>query len=243
MIAIHATSRRRARAAPRAGLLALVLFVHAACREGEPPADAAATPRSWPPGTVLVLDDVPIVADDVDRIGSDYALLEPQDTLLQLRRLALSNTIIPTIAARKLDPERRARARELAESYRASLVADAMPSGPLTGPMETERKGDFRELGFALWSTALPLQPGAWSEVLETPGSFHLLRVRSREEGSLPSLTRFTIGLFAFPYLDDGTTSAVIDAAIDRSRLRILDETWRDAVPAALRYRLHAENP
>jgi len=36
--------------------------------------------------------------------------------------------------------------------------------------------------------------------------------------------------------------AADIEAALDRSRLTILDEAWRDAVPAALRYRLHAEN-
>ena len=79
--------------------------------------------------------------------------------------------------------------------------------------------------------------------MFESPGSFHLLRVKSREEGSLPSLTRFTIGLFSFPYLDGETARADIEAAIDRSHLIILDDAWRDAVPAALRYRLHAENP
>jgi len=220
-------------------LLVLVLVGALACNEAEERAAVC----SHPAGTVLLVNDVPIRAEEVDRVGSDYALLEPQDSLLQLRRLALATTILPTIAAQGIDPEARTRARELAESYRAALVAGEMPSGPLAGPMELERSGRFSELGFLLWRNALPLQPGTWSEIFESPGSFHLLRVKSREEGSLPSLTRFTIGLFHFPYLKAETAQADTEAAIDRSRLSILDESWRDAVPASFRYRMHAENP
>lgn len=220
-------------------LLAFVLLGSLACQEAEEPAPI----RSHPAGTVLVVNDVPILAEEVDSIGSDYALLEPQDSPLQLRRLALATTILPTIAAQGIDPEARTRARELAESYRAALVAGEMPSGPLAGPMELERSGQFSDLGFLLWRNALPLQPEAWSEIFESPGSFHLLRVKSREEGSLPSLTRFTIGLFHFPYLKAETAQADTEAALDRSRLSILDEAWRDAVPASFRYRMHAENP
>lgn len=226
-----------------ANLFALVLFGAVACSKAENQATARALDRSHPAGTVLVVNGVPILAEEVDRIGSDYALLEPQDSLLQLRRLALANAILPTIAARAIDPDGRTRARELAESYRAALLAGELPSGPLSGPMELERSGQFTDLGFLLWRTAMPLQPGTWSEILESPGSFHLLRVKSREEGSLPSLTRFTIGLFHFPYLKPETAHTDAEAAIDRSQLIILDETWRDAVPYALRHRMHAENP
>jgi len=243
MTATPAHTLRGAIAAPCAGIIALALFSSSTCREAESPASAGPAGRSWPAGTVLVVNDVPILADDVDRIGSDYALIEPQDSLNQLRSLAIADTIVPKIAAQGIDPERRARARELAERYRESLLADALPSGPLTGPMEVERSGQFRDLGFALWRTAHPLAIGTWSEVLETPGCFHVLRVKSREEGSLPSLTRFTIGVFNFPYVDVETARADLEAAIDRSHLIILDDAWRYAVPAALRYRLHAENP
>ncbi len=34
-----------------------------------------------------------------------------------------------------------------------------------------------------------------------------------------------------------------LEAALDRSRLTIVDPAWRDAVPAAWRYRLYVENP
>ncbi|MFN0009269.1 MAG: hypothetical protein ACKVXR_15300 [Planctomycetota bacterium] len=224
-------------------LVVLVLFGAVACDEAQDPATARAHDRAYPPGTVLVVNDVPIRAEEVDSVGSNYALLEPQDSLLQLRRLALATTILPTIAAQGIDPEARTRARELAQSYRAALLAGELPPGPLAGPMEVERTGQFTDLGFLLWRNVLPLQPGAWSEIFESPGSFHLARVKSREEGSLPSLTRFTIGLFHFPYLKAETAHADTEAAIDGSHLSILDEAWRDAVPAKLRYRMNAENP
>ena len=220
-------------------VLALVLLGAVACRKTE----ARATAPVYPAGTVLAVNDVPILAEEVDRLGSDYALLEPQDSLLQLRRLALANVILPTAAVQRIDPDARARARTLAESYRSSLLAGSLPEGPLTGPMETERSGQFTDLGFLIWRNALPLQPGTWSEIFESPGSFHLLRVKSREEGSLPSLTRFTIGLFHFPYLSAETAHTDTEAAIDRSQLHILDEAWRDAVPYALRHRMNAEKP
>lgn len=243
MTASPAIPLRGARAAAFAGLCALALVSVLACRKAGPTAGAEAAARSWPAGTVLVMNEVPILAEEIDRIGSDFALIEPEDTPTQLRRLSIARSIVPSIAAQSIDPQRRASARELAESYRAACLVDSLPAGPMTGPTETEISGDFNDLGFALWRTALPLQPGAWSEIVETAGCFHLLRIKSREEGSLPSRTRFTIGLFNFPYLDAETARADIEAAIDRSRLIILDETWRDAVPASLRYRLHAENP
>jgi len=243
MTATPAIPLRGARSAPWAGLFALAWIPVAACGEGESVQSAAAAPKVWPPGTVLVVNDVPVSAEAVDRIGNDFALIEPQDSLLQLRRLSIANTIVPTLAVQAVDPERRERERARAETYRTALLEGELPSGPLAGPMEEERQGDFGGLGFALWRTAMSLEPGVWSEVVETAGCFHLVRVKTREEGSLPSLTRFTIGLFNFPYLDAETALADTEAAIDRSRLIILDEAWRDAVPAELRYRLHAENP
>jgi len=210
------------------------------------PASATASkpaPAAFPAGTVLVMNDVPIRADEVEELASEYAMLEPHDTPTQLRRIALSLTIFPRIAAAAIDAGRRAGAQKLAEAYRAELKNGDMPPGPLTGPMENEHTGAFADLGFDFWRMAKDLQPGSWSPVFEAPGCFYVLRVKTRKEGSLPSLTRLTIGTFAFPYLDAATAQADIEAALDRSRLTILDDTWRDAVPAALRYRFHVESP
>jgi hypothetical protein len=228
---------------PAAWAGVLLAFVPpGACSKPLSPAHPDPSPNR-PPGSVLVLNGTPIHPEEVDEVGDAYAFLEPQDTPLQLRRIALSRSVFPRIAAQGLEPARRTEAEKLARSYRSALEAGNLPAGPLAGPMEIERKGRFLDLGFEMWRTALQAEPGKWSQVLETPGSFHILRVKSREEGSLPSLTWFTIGVFDFPYLDPETARATIEAALDRSRLTILDESWRDAVPAAWRYRLHAESP
>jgi hypothetical protein len=221
----------------------LLLLAIAACGEERNAETAAAERKDWPPDTVLVLNGRPILAEEVDRVGSDFALLEPQDTPLQLRRLAVSNVFIPLIAAQGIDADRRARAQALAQEYAAAIAKGELAPGPLAGPMEIEREGSFSGLGFAMWRTAVQLGVGEWSAILETPGSFHLIRVKSREEGSLPALTRFRIGAIDFPYLDAETAKADLEAALDRSRLTILDPTWRDAVPADWRYRLHVESP
>jgi hypothetical protein len=186
---------------------------------------------------------VPIRAEDVDAVGSAYAILEPQDTPLELRRLALTGSIFPRIAARSIDEKRRAEAEELAKTYLRALEAGSLPEGPLAGPIEIERTGTFREIGFDLWRAAIELEPGHWSGILETAGSYHVVRVKSRKEASLAGLTRITIGAFDFPFVQVETAKADIEAALDRARLTIVDPEWRDAVPAVWRYRLHVENP
>jgi hypothetical protein len=196
-----------------------------------------------PAGTVLVLNDVPIRADEVDEVGSALAILEPQDTPLQLRKLALTMSIFPRLAAASIDPEARKAARTQAESYRQALEKGTLPSGPLSGPVEIDRTGSFRELGLEVWRAAFGLEPGRWSEIVESPGAFHVVRVKSRKEASLASMTRLTIGTFDFPFVQIETAEADLEAALDRSRLVIVDPSWRDAVPAAWRYRLHVENP
>jgi len=224
-------------------LIASALTLALACSKPASATSARPATGTLPAGTVLVMNDVPIRADEVEELASLYAMLEPHDTPTQLRRIALSLTVFPRIAAASIDAERRAGAQKLAESWHAELGKGDMPPGPLTGPMESEHTGAFADLGFDFWRMASDLQPGSWSPVFETPGCFYVLRVKTRKEGSLPSLTRFTIGTFAFPYLEAATAHADIEAALDRSRLTILDDTWRDAVPAALRYRFHVESP
>ena len=186
---------------------------------------------------------MPIRAEEVDAVGSAYAILEPMDTPLELRKLALTGSIFPRIAARSIDEKRRAEAEEQAKTYLRALEAGTLPEGPLAGPIEIGRTGNFRDLGFDIWRAAIELEPGPWSGVLETPGAYHLLRVKSRKEASLAGMTTLTIGAFDFPFVQVETARADIEAALDRSHLTIVDPEWRDAVPAAWRYRLHVENP
>ena len=190
-----------------------------------------------------MLNDIPIRAEEVDAVGSAYAILEPMDTPLQLRKLALTGSIFPRLAARSIDPAKRTQAEELAKTYLRALEAGSLPEGPLAGPIEIDRSGTFRDLGFDLWRGIVDLEPGRWSGILETPGCYHVVRVKDRKEASLAVRARLTIGVFDFPFVQVETAKADLEAALDRAHLTIVDPEWRDAVPAAWRYRLHVENP
>jgi hypothetical protein len=223
----------------RAGGTTLLLLglSSGSCDKTAPPAPV------WPAGTVLALNGVPIAGAEVDEIASTFALLEPQDSLLQLRRLALTRLMFPRIAAAGIDPARRAEMRTKAEEWRAQAVSGSMPKGPLAGPIEREGSGAFVELELVLWKAALDTEVGHWTPVLENVGGFQFLEVKKREEGPLPSLTRFTIGIFDFPYVDTSTRGQAVETALDHANLIIVDESWREAVPESWLYRLHARKP
>jgi hypothetical protein len=217
----------------------LATLAGSACEKPAPPPPAA----SWPPGTVLVMNGQPISAEEVDRIGSDFALLEPADSLLQLRRLALTNVIFPRIATATAHPGERAKMRELAESYRTALVAGTLPAGPLAGPLERDHKGHMLDVGLEIWSFGIEAEIDRWSPVIETVGTFQLARVKKREPGRTPASTELTIGAFDFPYVDVASRRKQVDEAIDHSHLVIVDESWREVVPAAWIYRMRGETP
>jgi hypothetical protein len=221
-------------------LSALVGLPSAACERSTPAAPPA---HAWPAGTVLALNGEAILADEVDRAGGDFALIEPHDSLTHLRRLALTNVIFPRIAAASAEPARRAEMRALAESYRTALEAHTLPSGPLSGPMEVEKKGRLFELGMEVWHFAQDAEIDHWSPVLETVGAFQLARVKKRTSGRTPGMSEFTVGVFDFPYVDTANPRAAVDAAIDRSRLEFVDESWREAVPTAWVYRMRGGTP
>jgi hypothetical protein len=210
-----------------------------ACEKPAAPAPAA----SWPAGTVLVMNGQPISAEEVDRIGADFAQVEPHDSLTQLRRLALTNVIFPRIAAATAYADRRAQMLSQAQSYREALAAGNLPSGPLAGPMEIEHKGGLLDIGMEIWHYALDAQIDRWSPVLETVGSFQIARVRKRWPGRTPALTQFVVGVFDFRYADTSHNRKAIEDAIDHSRLVIVDEAWREIVPTAWIYRMRGETP
>jgi hypothetical protein len=234
------TLRLRSMRALSFGVLSIAATLTGSACERSTPATPA---PSWPAGTVLALNGRPITAAEVDRVGSGFALMEPNDSLAQLRRLALTNVIIPRIAAADANPERRSEMGALAESYRAALVAGTMPPGPLAGPMEEERKGRLFALGLEVWNFALDAEIDRWSPVLETVGAYEIARVKKRMPGPSPGWTEFTVGVFDFPYVDGPDPRRAIDEAIDRSRLVFVDDSWREVVPAAWIYRLHAGTP
>jgi hypothetical protein len=218
------------------GLPMLLALAAAAC-DGAP----APAPRSWPQGTVLALGERPISAAEVDEAAGCIALLEPRDSLEHLRRLALTNVVLPRCAAQAIDPEARRQALALAQQCRSALESDsAVPGGPL--PL-AERKGRMLDLGLELWNAAMPLEPGQWTPVVETAGCFHVARLKEKGTAMLPGLVELTLEVHDFPYLPPDEAHPRIQAQLDRAQLHYVDESWRAFVPLAWQHRLQGGSP
>jgi hypothetical protein len=194
---------------------------------------------AWPVGTVLALGDRPILASEVDEASAPFALLEPQDSLDQLRRLALTNVVLPRCAAQAVDPEARAEARRRAEELQRALAAGR----PVAGAQPLERKGRMLDLGLELWNAVLPLEPGQWTGVVETAGCFQIARLVEKGSGPVPAGVLLTLAVYDFPYLPPEQARERIDAQLDRSHLVYVDETWRTLVPIAWQHRLKGGSP
>jgi hypothetical protein len=187
------------------------------------------TPTEWPDGTALIVNDEPILADHINRLASWISSVDPTATPLHLQRLALTNLVFPCRAARTLSGERWRAALDEAHLKQAELVAT---DGAAPDPGETV-KGSWQELGLASFGAALEAGPGRWSSVIEAPGVFRTVRLDHTSEDGLV----LTVRRVDFRYLDEAELKE-LEPALDASRLRIVDETWREAVPLAWIHRL-----
>jgi len=211
----------------------LLTVLLSALASGAPACSPAAVEEVWPEGTVLVVNDEPILAEQVDRLAGWVSIIEPTATPLHLRRLALTNLVFPHLAARALSGERWRTVLDEARRTRAELVADdgTMPPG---GEPGEEFKGSWQELGLESFGAALETGPGRWSPVIEAPGVFRIVRLEhTSEDGVILTLSRID-----FRYLSEDSLTHELEAALDASRLRIVDEAWREAVPLAWIHRM-----
>jgi len=160
--------------------LALVALPLAAC---QPAAEPAPTPK-FPSCVAFALDErIGIEGHEIDEASVYVERLEPAASPAHLRRLALTNIVLPRHVARLLAPEAHAKAKADAEALRGALAA-----GTYTGPVRADGsmgevvEGGFSELGILPWGVALDLADGEWSEVIEEVGTFAVLRRVARTE-------------------------------------------------------------
>ncbi|MBK7642885.1 MAG: peptidyl-prolyl cis-trans isomerase [Planctomycetes bacterium] len=222
----------------RAGVLACAVLIAVACGKAQ-----VQPAKSWPAGTVLALDGQPILESEVDEAAGMIALLEPRDSIVQLRRLALTNIVLPRCAARAIDPAARDEALRLATQWRTTLDKGLDPAAPAPGPQMLEKQGRILDLGIELWTAAFQSEDGHWTPILETAGCFHIARVQERSTAQLPGQVELTIQSYDFPYVPKDQARAQIDAQLDRSKLEYVDESWRELVPTAWQYRFRRGAP
>jgi hypothetical protein len=214
--------------------------VVAACNPSSGAAPRAEAPaKTWPPGTVLAVDDLAVGAEEVDAVSVYTERIEPHSSAPQLRRLALTNVVLPRALSRLMAPEAREKARQEANAKLASLKRNP----PLPPPNPDGAYGEivtagFTQLGIVPWGVAMDLEDDAWSDVIEEVGRFVIIRRIARIEGALPMATRFKVDVLAFPWLPIETMRGDIEAEHDKHKLTIVDPTWSDIVPELIKHRM-----
>jgi hypothetical protein len=238
---------RRARRAPLGlarrsapAIAALLLAAASACERQESAAEEPPA-RSWPPGTVIAIDGEPILAEEVDLPSAWIERIEPGSSSQHLRRLSLTNVVIPRrIAGAIAGDEARARARAEALATLESLFA--LPEAPATAGEPASVEGNWLELGIVAWGTAMDLAEGRWSGVVEDVGRFVLLRRLGQDPAPVPGAIRVRLELFEFPYLA-GVGRGALEQAYAQHRLEIVDPAWREIVPEHIQYKMGVHQP
>ena len=209
-------------------------------------AAAQALEPSWPAGTVLAVNDEPISAEEVDRVAGDIAFLYPQYSEPHLRRLALTNVFLPRAAVISRHRERAAvqleRCREVAETLSSGSEASTELVDAEGGITMRELRGDFRELGLETWALARHLEPKRWSAPLPLTGRFGLVRLAGTPEGRPPNEI-LTLHILEFAYISARDEASETDAALDASKLHVVDPAWGRLVPERWKYRMRGNNP
>jgi hypothetical protein len=228
---------------PRSLVLPLLLLA-AACAPQAPTtpttAPSVAERRGdWPEDTVLAVEDLPITATEVDAASVWVERIDRKASPDHLRRLALTNVVLPARVARLLEPEGHARALAEARDALARLRQGTWvgPPGP-DGALGRRQAGTFQLLGIVVWGVANDLPDDEWSEPLELAGRVVLVRRLGRTPAPVPLAVELDVDLLEFPYLDPATAAADVEAAYDRFRLTLVDPDWRTLVPELLQYRM-----
>lgn len=213
-------------------MAALVVVLVSACAD-EPVTPSRSSPPSVaveaPLGTAVLVDEVPIAAEEVDRWAGWIADLEPEYVLNAQRRLALTNGLLEraAVAAKFADERERARA----------LIARASDGErDLDGLIVSEIQGSWRDLSLQLWGELQPVRVDEWIGPFERPGVFTLARVQSVDENH--GLQSLAVELVQAPFLPTEGSAAAIRDAVDGSKLTIVDDAFGDAIPEAWKYRM-----
>jgi hypothetical protein len=214
----------------KTGWIALLVLAPA-CDEPQAVEDGP----TWPLGTAVAVDDIPISIDEVDQASVWVERIEPRSSGPQLRRLALTNVSLPRAVAQAMAPREHARARSEAGEALAALRA-----GTWSGPAGEVVEGNFQALSIEVWGRALDMPLGEWSDPIDDIGRFLLVKLLEREDLPHTAALRVKIEVHAFPYLPE---DADVEAAKERHRLTIVDPAWREIVPELDQYRMGARTP
>ncbi len=204
---------------------------------------ADVAPPTYPAGTVLALDHVPILGLDVDRVADVIEELYPEYTRPHLRRLALTNVFLPRAAVSARFDVARAAMQARVESAREGSAQRDEADWEALGAFLDDRRGGHASLRLPVWVCVKDLELGAWHGPFEDVGGYFFARVLEvLEVGRDGTKDRFGPGLHVrlavFPYLDELDRTRVIDEALEAVELHVVDPAWGALVPEAWKYKL-----
>jgi len=226
----------RARALALRGMLCLLApsQILGACRPAPAPAPAAAVAdgATVAQGAALLVDDVPLRAEDMQTIVDDIRRLYPEYSLVHARRLALTNEFLPRAALRS------SRGDAWNEARRACTEA-----ADLDREIAWSGEGTWKDLGLGLWSAARGLPPGTWSGPIELVGRWVRLRLDELRPASDAADETLRVSLLEFAYMSPAALSNDVNQAVDGAHLTVLDPAWGEAVPESWKHRMRDVAP
>ena len=217
---------------------AVLLFsaLGAACGGGATAGGGAGGQRApYPAGTALAVSGEPIPAALVEAAAQRVAEVYPERAASFHTTTALESFVLPRAALAQAHAEARAAARAACdaarERIRAGESAEALGAAELTGT--------WAQLSLLVWDAARRLEPGEWSEPLEGPGHFALVRLERRGGFEhFPAEEALTVRVLEFGYLPAGDAGPAWDAALGAARLEVVDPAYEELVPETLRYKM-----
>ena len=178
-------------------------------------------------GVVLLVDEVPLRAADMEPLVADIQRLYPEYMTVHARRLALTNAFLPRAALQS------SRAETWAEARRACRSAT-----DLDQRTAWSGEGSWRDLGLEVWSAAHTLAPGTWSEPVELVGRWVRLRVDELRPADDAAREWLRVSLLEFAYMTPATLKQDVDQAVNGARLTVLDPSWGEAIPEDWKHRM-----
>ncbi|MDF1836707.1 MAG: hypothetical protein P1V35_02460 [Planctomycetota bacterium] len=211
------------------GMLALV-----ACKGETKPVESdteteTTQAQDLPEGTVLLVEGLPITAEEVDRWLPIYSMLEPAKSEHAIRRYIITNYNLPVTVGAVADPEARARARA-----RLQLTLDALNRGeeaPIEGPQVQRIHDTFKsEMGLDRWGMAKMNPTGEWSEVFETLGGFTAVRLVGAPDQWLPN-SAITVEHITVDYIPASDSREFVTEALKAVDIQVIDPEWERYIP------------
>jgi hypothetical protein len=222
-----------------AGMLGVLLAMLPGCGSGAGDAARAETP-ALPPDAIFRLDGHEIVtSSEVDEWLECTHFLQTNASLPQQRRLSLTNFVFPRAVARNVDRKAYETARETADAIHARLLDGGEPGRDL--PASESIVGTWEDTGLDVWWKCRDMVPGEWSRPMESIGAFVIWRLVEAPEQPWRPGEKVHIELLRIPYIPTESPRALIQQAMDETKLEVLDPAWEELLPLVYRNQMESQ--